>query len=177
MILLEQVKAFAEIAPKREQFPLVRMTSCERFKSVFGQLSRKYLNGNMPLARCANLDGEPVDLFDPFIGDGNASDGHAQARNQWASWAELIRHGQESFRRSGLHADYPPSASVAGRKSEQAKDGFDGNPRGHCMLCCVSPRSKSPAAHGLRGTLVQAKTNTFDDADILRPSIRAHENL
>jgi len=77
MILLEQVKAFAEIAPKREQFRLVRMTSCEPFKSVFGQLSRKYFDGNVPLARCVNLDSEPVDLLDPFIGDGKASNGHA----------------------------------------------------------------------------------------------------
>jgi hypothetical protein len=77
MILLEQVKAFAEIAPKREQFRLVRVTLCKRFKSVFGQLSRKYLDGDMPLARCVNLDGQPVDFFDPFIGDGNASNGHA----------------------------------------------------------------------------------------------------
>jgi hypothetical protein len=48
MIFLEQVKAFAEIAPKREQFRLVRMTFCKRFESVFGQLCRKYLDGNMP---------------------------------------------------------------------------------------------------------------------------------
>jgi hypothetical protein len=34
MILFEQVKAFAEIAPKREQFRLVRMTSCEPLKSA-----------------------------------------------------------------------------------------------------------------------------------------------
>ena len=77
MILLEQVKAFAKVAPKREQFRLVGMAFCERFKSILGQLSRKYLDGNMPLARCVNLDSEPVDLFDPFIGDGNASNGHA----------------------------------------------------------------------------------------------------
>jgi len=68
-------------------------------------------------------------------------------------------------------------ASVAGRKSEQAKDGFDGNPRGHRMLCSVSRRSEFPAADGLGGALIQAKTDTLDDADIVRPSIRAHENL
>ena len=75
MIFLEQVKAFAEIAPKREQSRLVRMTLCERSKAVFGQLSRKYLDGNMPLACRVNLDSQPVDLFDPSIGDGNASNG------------------------------------------------------------------------------------------------------
>src|ERR1700675_3692484 len=75
------------------------------------------------------------------------------------------------------HEDPPPPRERAAPKSEQAKDRFDGNPRGHRMLRSVSRRRKSPAAHGLGGALIQAKTDTLDDADSLRPSIRTHENL
>src|SRR5580658_8516133 len=53
------------------------MTLAERPESVFRQPCGKYLDGNVPLARRMNLHGQPVDLFNPFVRNGNAADGHA----------------------------------------------------------------------------------------------------
>lgn len=66
------------------------------------------------------------------------------------------------------------SSSAACFASEQAKDGFDGDPRGDGSLGSISRRNKLPAPHGFYRPLVEAKPNPFDDADRLRPSIRAH---
>ncbi len=75
MILLKQVKALPEIAPKCEKFWLVRIAPRKRLESVCCQPCGKYLDGDMPLARRVNLHAQPVDLLDPIIRDGNASDG------------------------------------------------------------------------------------------------------
>jgi hypothetical protein len=52
---LEQIESFPEIAPKRQQFGLIWMTSLERAESLFRQARGKYLDGNVPLARSMNL--------------------------------------------------------------------------------------------------------------------------
>src|SRR5580692_7555351 len=77
MILLKEVEALPEIAPKREQFRLVRVTLCEPLESVFCQPRREYLDRNVTLARGTHLHRQPIDLLDPFVGYGNAADGHA----------------------------------------------------------------------------------------------------
>src|SRR5580704_13655624 len=77
MILLEKVEALPQIAPKPQQLRLVRMTLRERLESVFRQPRGKNLNGNVPLARRMSLHRQPVDLFNPLVGNGNAADGHA----------------------------------------------------------------------------------------------------
>jgi hypothetical protein len=61
--------------------------------------------------------------------------------------------------------------------SEQAKDGFDGDPRGYGSLRSIAGRNEFPAAHGFHCAFVQAKADAFDDANILRTAIRAYENL
>src|ERR1700676_828912 len=60
--------------------------------------------------------------------------------------------------------------------SEQPKDGFDGDPRGHGVLRSVPRWNELPAAHRLHGALVEAKADAFDNANILRPPVRAHKN-
>src|SRR6202030_2100470 len=73
----EQVETLPEIAPKCKELRLVRMTLGERMESLSRQARGKYLYGNVPLARCMHLHSQPIALLYAFVGDGNASDGHA----------------------------------------------------------------------------------------------------
>ena len=61
--------------------------------------------------------------------------------------------------------------------SEQTKHSFDRDPSGHGMPGAVPGGNKLPAAHGFHGALVQPKTDALNDANILCPPIRSHEDL
>src|SRR5580692_10216846 len=80
------------------------------------------------------------------------------------------------FREASLAGIVYCRAGTAGKKSEQPKDGFDGDPCGHRALCSVARWNELPAVHRFYRAFIQSKTDASDHADVLRSPVRAHEN-
>src|SRR6266699_7094148 len=66
---------------------------------------------------------------------------------------------------------------VAAYRLEQPEDGFDGDPGGHRAVRRVPCRHKFPASNGLRGAIIEAQTNSFDNVDLRGAPVGADQHL
>lgn len=79
MVFFEEIVAFFEIAPESDQRGLAGVRCCQCFQAGVRQPGRENLDRQMSLSEVADLDSKPINLFDPIIRYGNASDRRAAA--------------------------------------------------------------------------------------------------
>lgn len=68
--VLEEVVAFLEIAPERNEFGLIAMRGGQRSEPVIGETCGKNLDREMLLPLAVNQNGEPIEFLDAIVSDG-----------------------------------------------------------------------------------------------------------
>lgn len=74
---LKDFKSFLEIHPKGKQIRFAAVRGGELVESPGSQPCRENLDGDAQLSGCAGEQGQPVNLLDSVISDGNTSDRNA----------------------------------------------------------------------------------------------------
>src|ERR1041384_2024859 len=60
--------------------------------------------------------------------------------------------------------------------SDQAKDDFDGDPRGHNAACAVMRGREFPRANRLHGAIIQPHADSLNDLDLRSAAVRANQD-
>src|SRR5256885_7158329 len=101
MVLFEKVVAFLEIAPESDQCFLMGVRRCQCFQPFVREPRRENPNWQMLLIPVMGQDGEPIDLFDAVVRDGNRSEEHT---SELQSPCNLVcRLLLEKKKKLGLH--------------------------------------------------------------------------
>ena len=74
MISFEEIVALFEITPESDQHRLSGVRCYQGFQAVVRESHRENLNWQVLVILVVDQDGKPINLFDPFIRDGNAAD-------------------------------------------------------------------------------------------------------
>ena len=91
MVLFEKVVAFLEITPESDQCFLMGVRRCQCFQPFVCEPRRENLNWQMLPIPVMDQDGEPIDLFDAVVRDGNAAYRSAVAMKKNVSPWALVR--------------------------------------------------------------------------------------
>lgn len=70
----------------------------------------------------------------------------------------------------------PLATSMSRCRLDQAKNDFDGDPRGHSTVRGILRGREFPRANRLHGTVVQAHADSLNELDLGSVTVRANQN-